>query len=150
MNLFYAPEGRLRLTMEDRSYLVVVPAWAAPLSHPGRYLSLLDGKGKEILMVDDPAALDPEHRKILEDELHRRYLTSTVTRIVSVRSEFGIGYWSVETDRGPRDFVTQSLQENANWLAPGRLLLTDVDGNRYDVPFERLDAASRAVLERTV
>ncbi|MCW5940149.1 MAG: DUF1854 domain-containing protein [Fimbriimonadaceae bacterium] len=150
MRLFYAPVGRLRLTLEERSYTQVVPAWAAPLSHPGRFLSLLDGKGKEILMIDDPATLSPDQRQMLEEELHRRYLTSTVTRILSVRSEFGTGYWSVETDRGPRDFVTQSLQENANWLAPERLLLTDVDGNRYDVPVDRLDPESRAILERTV
>jgi hypothetical protein len=101
-------------------------------------------------MIDDPATLSPDQRQMLEEELHRRYLASTVTRIQSVRSEFGTGYWSVETDRGPRDFVTQSLQENANWLSPGRLLLTDVDGNRYDVPVDRLDPESRSILDRTV
>jgi hypothetical protein len=150
MRLFYMPEGRLRLTLDDRSFLHVVPVWAAPVSHPGRYLALLDGQGKEVVMIEDPSSLDPDQWKVLEDELKRRYLTATVSRIVRVRSEFGIGYWSVETDRGPRDFVIQSLQENANWLAPGRLLLTDVDGNRFDVHVDRLDPESRAILERTV
>lgn len=150
MKLFYEPEGRLRLTLDDRSYLQVRPMWAAPLSHPKKYLSLLDGKDREILMVEDLASLEEANRKIIQDELHRRYLNSKITRIDHVKSEYGITYWSVDTDRGERELVTQSLQENANWLSDELLILTDVDGNRFEVEVAHLDERSKRIVETTV
>ena len=61
LKLFYEPKDRLRLTVgEEKSYHTVKPAWAAPLSHPGKYLALLDGKGSEIVTLPDPNALPPE------------------------------------------------------------------------------------------
>jgi hypothetical protein len=149
LKIFYEPKDRLRLTVEnDRSYPTVKPAWAAPLSRPGKYLALLDGKGNEIVMVADPAALGPESREAALEELRRRYLTATVQSVKHAKQEFGATYWSVETDRGPRDFVTQSLQENAIWLGPGHLLLVDVDGNRFEITdIAALDASSQKYID---
>ena len=146
MRLFYAPKDRLRLTVgEERSYHTVKPVWAAPLSHPNRYLALLDGKGNEIAMLPEVGVLSPESREAVLEELRRRYLTATVTAIQDARVEYGATYWSVETDRGHRDFVAQSLQENAVWLSPTHLLLLDVDGNRFEIPdTTALDATSQA------
>ena len=133
--LFHEPKDRLRLTVkDDRSYPTVKPAWASPLTHPRNYLSLLDGKGKEIVMISDPEELPPDSLAAVRLELHRRYLTATVTSITDGRVEFGATYWSVETDRGPRDLVTQNLQENAIWLSDRHILLLDVDGNRFEIP----------------
>ncbi len=149
LNVFYHPTDRLRLTVADRSYLTVKPAWASPLSYPGRYLALLDGKGDEIVLIDDPEELSPASRQSIERELHRRYLTANVRRIESAKVEFGATYWHVDTDRGERDFVTQSLQENAQWLGDRHLLLIDVDGNRFDIPdVSALDERSRAIIDR--
>ncbi|MBS1723702.1 MAG: DUF1854 domain-containing protein [Armatimonadetes bacterium] len=150
MNIFYEPEGRLRMTLENRSILDVKPVWASPLSFPGKFLSLVDGKDKEVMMIEDPATLEPEARKIIENELHRRYLTAKVQAIQMVKSEFGITYWTVDTDRGHRELVTQSLQENANWMTPNLLVLTDVDGNKYEIDVTRLDDRSRRFVELTV
>jgi hypothetical protein len=149
LKLFYQPKDRLRLTVEgDRSYPTVKPAWAAPLSHPNAYLALLDGKGKEIVTLADPTTLPTASWAAAQEELRRRYLTATVTAISHARQEFGATYWTVGTDRGPRDFVTQNLQENAIWLGDTHLLLLDVDGNRFEVPdIGALDAASRHLLE---
>ena len=62
--------------------------------------------------------------------------------------EYGATYCQVQSDRGERDFVTQSLQENALWLSPTHLLLLDVDGNRFEIPdVTALDARSRAYIE---
>lgn len=148
LKLFYCPKDRLRLTVSDRSYLTVKPAWASPLSHPNRYLALLNGKGEEITMIDDLSQLDGDSRAAIEHELHRRYLTATVKRIESAKVEFGATYWHVDTDRGERDFVTQSLQENVQWLGERHLLLIDVDGNRFDIPdVASLDEKSRKIVE---
>ena len=145
LRLFYEPKDRLRLTIDgDRSYHTVKPAWAAPLSRPGQYLALLDGKGNAIVTLPDPSVLPLASLEAAKKELRRRYLTATVRTITHAKQEFGATYWSVQTDRGDRDFVTQNLQENAIWLSPTHLLLLDVDGNRFEIPdTEALDPVSR-------
>jgi hypothetical protein len=152
IELFYQPKDRLRMTIPgDRSYPIVKPAWAAPLSHPQRYLVLLDGKDQEITMIEDPASLSPEARAVVEEELRRRYLTATITAVEHAKVEFGATYWVVQTDRGRREFVTQSLQENAIWLSSRHLLLIDVDGNRFEIPdLSALDARSRRWIHMVV
>ena len=149
LNLFYHPKDRLRLTIGDeKSYHTIKPAWAAPLSRPGQYLALLDGKGNEIVTLPDPAALPPLSLAAAQEELRRRYLTATVRAVVHAKQEFGATYWSVQTDRGDRDFVTQNLQENAVWLSPTHLLLLDVDGNRFEITdVSALDAGSQRYVE---
>src|SRR5437016_655968 len=117
LKLFHEPKDRLRLTVDDDvSYPTVKPVWSAPLSHPGKHLALLNAKGEEIISIAEPDELPADSWQAVQLELHRRYLTATVARVVHARVEFGATYWSVETDRGTRDFVTQNLQENAVWL----------------------------------
>lgn len=149
MNLFYHPKDRLRMTVGDSSsWPTVKPVWAAPLSRPNAYLSLLNGKGEEIVTVSDPSELPPDSLAAVKEELRRRYLTATVTAINSAKFEYGATYWHVETDRGPREFVTQSLQENALWLSSTHLLLLDVDANRFEIlDTEALDARSRSFID---
>ncbi len=144
LKLFFEPSDRLRLTVgEDRSYVTVKPAWSSPLSYPDRYLALLDGKGDEILTVVQPKDLPGESYDAVQAELRRRYLAPTITKITNAKVEFGATYWHVETDRGQRDFVTQSLQENAQWLSEKHLVLVDVDQNRFEIPnIEALDSES--------
>ena len=149
LRLFYHPEGMARLTVdEDRSYLRVKLALAAPLSRPRKYVSLLNGKGEEIVLLPDLDALQPDSRQVAEVELQRRYLTSRIQRLVSLKQEFGVTYWEAETDRGTRDFVVRDLQENCVWLSESHLLLIDVDGSRFEIPDRRqLDEPSQQLLE---
>jgi len=155
LNLFHHPKDRLRLTMAptgkdgEKSYITVKPAWAAPLSHPKRFLALLDGKGNEILTLDDPETdLEPASYQAVMDEVAKRYLTATIHKILHAKVEFGATYWHVLTERGERDFVTQSLQENAQWLSEGHLLLIDVDGNRFEIPQAKdMDAESQKYID---
>lgn len=149
VRLFFEPAERLRLTVLDRgSHLGVRPVWSAPLSRPKRYLALLDSSGDEIITFADPNELDADSRMAVEEELYRRYLSTQILAIVDAKVVFGATYWTVETDRGRRDLVTQSLQENAVWLAPSHLLLVDVDGNRFEIPsVTALDERSRQYVE---
>lgn len=149
LTVFYHPKDRLRATQDDfQTHLTVKPVWAAPLSHPKRYLALLNGKGEEIGTIGKLEDLDPDSRKAVEEELSRRYLTATVESITHAKGEFGATYWHVETDKGPRDFVTQNLQENAQWLSDNHLLLIDVDGNRFELAdIASMDPKSRLYVE---
>lgn len=152
LKLFYEPKDRLRLTVAaDRSYPTVKPVWAAPLSRPGQYLALLDGKGNEIALLPTLDELAPDSREAVLQEVRLRYLTARVEAVTQARQEFGVTYWSVLTDRGSRDFVTQNLQENAVWLSETHLLLLDVDGSRFEIEdVSRLDDHSRRLVETIV
>ncbi len=50
-------------------------------------------------------------------------------------------------DRGTREFVIRSADENARWLGERHVLLVDIDGNRLDIPdVEALDGRSARLL----
>lgn len=148
LRLFFHPPHRLRLTVgDDRSYPTVRPAWARPQSEPGRHLALLDAKGDEIVLIADPKDLPKSSYEAAMVEAERRYLTARIDKVTHARTEFGATYWQVETHRGSRDFVTQNLQENAQWITDDHLLLVDVDGNRFEIESIRgLDLKSQGLL----
>jgi hypothetical protein len=149
VQLYREPAWKLRLTIEgDRSYTRVKVVRASPLSHPTRYICLLDAKDEEVCMIPDMKELDEDMRQVVQEELDRRYLTSTIESILSIRNEFGTSYWDVKTNRGPREFVIQNVAENAQWLGDHRLLLVDVDGNRFEIPnLNDLDKKSMSQVE---
>jgi len=139
---FFKRGATLRLTVEeDRSYLKVSVLRAFPLSEPDRFLSVRDDANNEVGLIVDPADLSVENRKLVEEELERRYLVPAVTRIVAAKERFGTVDWTIETDRGVCRFTTRNLRENVQRPAPGRIILNDVDGNRYDI--RNIDDLSR-------
>lgn len=152
LKLFYQPPGTLRLTVGDeKSYPKVSLYQSAPLSRPGEYLSFLDSKSEEIALVRRLEELTPDSRAIAEQELRRRYLTAKIKAITGMKQEFGVTYWHVDTDRGPRDFVVQSLSESCAWLSDSHLLITDVDGCRFEIEDRNvLDAPSKRFLEQVL
>ena len=152
VRLFREPAWILRLTIEgDRSYTRVKIVRAAPLSHPDKYISILDVKDEEVYMIPELKSLDEEMRRLVVEELDRRYLTSTIEQVLSIRSEFGTSYWDVATSRGRREFVIQNVAENAQWLGDHRLLLVDVDGNRFEIPnLTELDKKSLSQVEMVI
>jgi hypothetical protein len=149
--LRFAHHGaRLRLVIEGECcYRQVTIYRAFPLSQPERYLSVRDGDGGEVGIVVDAALLDAESRRALELELERRYMAPVISRVLRVKERFGTVEWLVETDRGICAFTTRNLREHNVQPAPGRYLLSDVDGNRYDLPdITALDGASQAWIIR--
>ena len=149
IRLFREPPWVLRLTIEDdRSYLKVRVVCAAPLSQPDRYICFLDEKNEVICTVEDPIDLDAVSQRIIKEEIEQRYMTAIIKRVDSLRSEFGVSYWEVQTDRGDREFVVRNVSENAQWITDRRLLLLDVDGNRFEISnLEVLDKKSRGLVE---
>ena len=144
--------GVTRLTLEgDRSWAKVSVARAFPLSDPDHYLGFLDGAGKDVGMLHDPDLLDSESRKIVADELEKRYFVPLVERIVTVKEEFGTVYWTVETDRGRKEIVVRNLRDNLQELSNSRVIITDIDGNRFEFPdYNKLDGKSMGLIMRNL
>lgn len=149
---FFTHGVTLRLTVEeDRSYLKVSVLRAFPLSEPRRFLSVRDSENKEIGLILNPAELDVENRRLVDEEVERRYLVPSVTHIVGAKERFGTVDWTVETNRGLCRFTTRNLRENVQRPSPGRIILNDVDGNRYDIRnLDDLSLASQELLFRHI
>jgi hypothetical protein len=149
VRLFRGPQGVLRCTLEgDRTVLRAKVVRVFPLSRGSTWVNVLDGKNKEVCLIEDAALLDAESRRLVAEELQAQYRVATITRIRSVRNEYRTLYWDVETDLGRRDFVLKWAADSILWLGPAELLLVDVDTNRFHIPdFTRLDAASRKEME---
>ncbi len=149
IRLFKEPHWVLRMTIEgDRSYLRVKIVRAAPLTQPDRYFCFLDAKDEVICMVTQLEELHSSCHPLIHEELSRRYLMAQIQKIHSIQNEYGVTYWDVDTDRGRREFVAKSVSENAQWLNDRRLIIFDVDGNRFEVvDMTTLDRRSHGLLE---
>lgn len=149
---FFRHGATMRLTVsEEVSYLKVTVMRAFPLTEPHRYLSVRYGeKGeKEVGVIACPRDLEPNNRRLIDEELDRRYLVPVIQRVVGVNERFGTQDWEVETDRGICRFTTRHLRENLVQPSSNRFLLTDVDGNRFDIPdLMAMDAASQGWLTK--
>lgn len=143
----------LRLTIEnDRSYLKVRAVRAFPLTELNEYISLLDAiSGREIGMIRTLKELDAKTRQLIQAELNRRYFIPKIVRIIEAKKEFGTVYWDVDTDRGNRQFVMRGIRDSIHEIEPGRYLVNDIDGNRFEVPqLDDLDNRSQSWWDRLV
>lgn len=147
---FFKHGAILRLTIQDdRSFPKVGVLRAFPLSDRNRSYSVRDAGDNEIGLILNPTDLTAENQNLIDEDLQRRYFIPSVKRIVSAKERFGTVEWTVETDRGLCHFTSQNLRENVQRPAPGRIILNDVDGNRYDIRnLDELNRESQELLFR--
>lgn len=151
----FAPEGTVRLEIVgNRCYPSVEIDRSFPIDEEGHYLSVrnaLDEERPEIGIIRDIDGLDPDSRRVVEQELFRHYLVPQIQSISYLKEEFGVLNFEVETDRGPREFSVRNPQENLREIGPGRMLVIDIDGCRYEIPdLEKLDRKSATLLREYV
>ena len=112
-----------------------------------RYISLRDEESNEIGIIEDIKHLPQESRKILVEELQKRYFMPKITKINALEGQFGITQWMVETSQGDVQFSLRSRYDIVT-LENGRILIKDADGNRYEIEdYNKLDPNSIALLE---
>ena len=149
IRLFLDEFEDLNLELENGSVpgpVTVLRAFA--ITAEDDFVVLKDGDGEELGAIQKVADLDPASRKVLEDELERVYFRPRITRIKAIVVTFRIPKWEVETDRGGRVFEIGSMRSDFRPLEAGRILIHDVDGNRYEIPdYRKLDPFSRALVE---
>jgi len=107
-------------------------------------------RSHELGMIEDIAELDESSRESVERELHLYYVVPSILRISSIREEFGFLYWTVNTDRGPKEFVIRdSIISSTRQISKGRWLIIDINQSRYEIHnFESLDITSQNFLRR--
>ena len=137
--------GQLFVSVDDSPVPVRVRQ-CFPWSEPHRHLSLRDASDREIVLVDDPAALDDVSRSAIDRALAIAGFVLEVTRVLEIEEEVEIRQWSVETTSGPRSFQTH-LDDWPRALPDGGLLIRDVAGDLYKLGAPNtLDRKTRDVL----
>lgn len=143
--------GTLRMTLKDeRSILRIKTRRCFPFTYPAKFISVRDGGDEELGIIRDLAELSKEHRRWIEDDLDMRYYTPQITAIRQIRYRFGGVEWYLETDRGSKRAITRGVHDTMTEVQPGRYIVTDVDGNRYELLVDQLDEASREKVEQLI
>lgn len=142
------PGGFLRLEKDGETYERVSLFRTFPFTLGDRYLSVRDMEGKELGVIKEMEDFPPEVVEAFKTELERRYFTPTITKIKSMKEEFGYAYWEVETDSGPRRFTVRDMQQSLLLLSQVHVMIVDIDGNRFEIPdYTALDPASRKYID---
>ncbi len=121
-----------------------------PLTNPEEFISIreADEKAKEIGMVEKLAALPKDQQEMLREQIKLRYFMPVITKVLDIKDEYGYAYWNVVTTFGSCRFTTQMSGDAVIHLSDSRLLVTDIDGNRYEIPdFYQLGVMERKKLD---
>jgi len=107
-------------------------------------------RGCELGLIADVSQLGPASREAVERELRLHYFVPRIEKIHSIREEFGFLYWSVDTDRGHKEFVMRdSVISSVRRVSDGRWLIIDINQTRYEIyNFESLDLKGQDLLRR--
>jgi len=143
------PLGQLVHVAADGTQSIgVVPVRAFPIGAPDEGLSLVSTEGRELAWIERLADLPDATRTVIEQELASREFVPEIQRLKKVSTFSTPSIWSVDTDRGPADFVLKT-EEDIRRLGPTRLLITGAQGVQFLVrDWARLDRQSRRLLER--
>jgi hypothetical protein len=123
-----------------------------PQRNPSEFISVADPESKEIGMIAALNNLSDAQLKIVSDELDRRYYCPEILEVKSVRDKLGYVYMEMTVFAGgakhERSAAINDVNKNIRLLDSTRLIVFDVDGNRYIVnALDRLDKKSLKRLE---
>ena len=142
--------GRLIADIAGRRFEGVQPAKLFALSDGDRYISLRDAEGDEIGIIRELDGLSPDSRRVLQAHLERQYFIPVIRKVLRIREFFMDQTWTVQTDRGPRQFTIQG-RDSIRFLSDRAMLLMDMDDNRYLLRDRHaLDPTSRRWVDRFV
>jgi hypothetical protein len=124
----------MTLTLRDvRTWLGVRIVRAFPLSQGWKYMTFLNRKNDEIGTIRSLKDLEPVTRQLAETEIRHRYLVNVIQSIHSLRCEGDTLYLGVSCQRGQRECVVKATRETVVRLDDARLIIVDVDGNRFEI-----------------
>lgn len=143
------PYGRLVFTSANGdTHEGVVPVRAFPIAAPDEGVSIVSTDGHELAWIDRLSELPFVLRQLLEEELASRDFAPTIAAIRDVSTFSTPSTWTVDTDRGPTQFVLKT-EDDIRRLGEGRLLITGGHGVSFIVPDRlALDKHSKKLLER--
>lgn len=142
--------GFVSLDYAGKTYERVNVYRTFPVTEPDEYISIreADEKAREIGVVEKLSELSSEQAEMLREQLRLRYFTPTIKKIIDIKTEYGYGYFNVVTDFGACRFTIHNGGSAVVSLSDTRIMITDLDGNRFEIPdITRLSAGERKKLD---
>ena len=85
----------------------------------------------EIGIIRDINDLNSEQTQLIKNELKKRYFIPEIIKVENIKEEYGNISFKVITTSGKREFIITDMGSNIRNLGSGKIMLTDVFGNRY-------------------
>lgn len=126
--------GFLGLKLGDADYKRVQLSRALPFTAPDQYICVADMEGNEIAVLEQLDQFDSESRDLLDAELGIRYFHPVVTQVKSVKEKMGSYYLDIAIGDYKKTVTIKDITKNLKQLGGGKIVLTDVDGNRFLIP----------------
>ena len=125
-------------------YEKLEPRRLFPVSRADQYITLLNPDGVEVALIRKIDDLSKESKEVIEYSLNDYYLVPHITRIISITEKNGKIHWTVETDRGYKEFDVRNRNHDVKVYSDGRVRVRDSDDNRYVISdYRKLDKHSR-------
>lgn len=125
-----------------------------PLHQKEKYLSVRRqaehnrDRNTEVGIIEDLTSFSEEEKKLVVNELEKRYFVPEIVKVKSVKEEFGHTYWETVTTSGERSFTTFDMSSSLIRISENSVLLIDVDGSRYLIPdLKKADDKAMKVLD---
>lgn len=127
--------GFVSLSFEGVDYPRVDIVRMFPFNDPEHFISIrTPGEhSKEIGIIEDMKAMPAEMQKMLNEQLEIRYFTPKIKKVISVKDEYGYGYFDVVTDKGECRFAIRMGGSSVVHLSDKRKIIYDVDENRFEI-----------------
>ncbi len=131
--------GFMSLTYKEKEYKRVSLQRVFPLSKPTEYISVREicenrEPGEEIGIIKSLEDLKGKNYENVEAELNIRYFTPVITKINKLKDERGYIYIEAETTSGNKKITANNSSSGFVRLSSKRILIIDIDGNRFDIP----------------
>ena len=142
--------GFLSLKTNGKEYSRVGVYLTFPLTNPDEFISIreADEKAKEIGLIETLSTLPAEQQEMIREQIRLRYFMPVITKVLDIKDEYGYAYWHVMTSFGVCRFTTQMSGDAVISLSDSRFMVTDIDGNRYEIPdFYHLSVNERKKLD---
>lgn len=140
--------GFVGLKYMDKDYKRVVLSRILPLNNPDDYISVMDTENKEIGIILSIGEMKDDQAEIVKNELFKRYYCPSILKIISIKEKMGYVYFDVQIKGKSKNFAVNDVSRNIRQLGDQRVIIFDVDGNRYIIEdTSAMDRKSLRLLE---
>lgn len=138
---FYSSEhGLLMLSLRGENMGRVTVLRMFPFRFEKEYLCVRcetysrSDKENEIGIIRSLADFPESQAQLIQKELDKRYFVPEIIRVIDVKEEYGHTIWKTQTTAGEREFTVNDMASNVRNMGNNRIMLTDVNANRYYIP----------------
>jgi hypothetical protein len=145
------PGNMLAVTVDGKEHPSVFLHCSFPHTDRRLFISVRDPEHKEVGMIQSLDTFPAAIVELLERHIQLRYFAPRITKVLTIKEEYGHTYWDTATTAGACRFTVKSGGNNVKMVTEETLLITDVDGNRFVIsPLEELSDKELRLVEMCI